>query len=405
MRPDFTSSHSERELMRIGQRSALLPMFLGALLAGVTTRGSSQQPFQKAWEENFEQGSLPSDFQWLHNAGPNNVQISNLDSPDAPADLRGRDPFGHCGRRALRFDTQPGSSRLTAAMARPFRRHLQREQDRVVFQADVFLPERMPGSVSLIGIAPPDSTGKHPWKLFRFGWMEGKVFFSFANGDPSPFIYVEDTVMFESLERGAWHRLQMEFTGTDTIRLSVDGVFPAFSPIHQPLLNELEPGLLVVSDPHQAGTVYADNLGVIWKQGGTEIPPSPWQPDLARRVAARPQPGAAIDWAATPDEARRRSMADDRPLVLMFYRTNAGALDTLEKIIRFDPSCKNVLTGFVPCRIDLASEPGKSLGQHLNIFRVPCIVMFTPQGRELDRIIYERETSWPEVVKRMLAIR
>lgn len=141
---------------------ALLPAILGAVGLGGVARGESGGSFQTAWEESFERGTPAPELQMIHEAGPHNVRVVDLKSPAAPPVLLDRDPGNSCGRYALRFETPPGSSRLTVAMARPFKRHLQGPDDRVVFQADIFLPEKLSGrrwlsvngtgTISLVGI-------------------------------------------------------------------------------------------------------------------------------------------------------------------------------------------------------------------------------------------------------------
>ena len=212
-----------------------------------------------------------------------------------------------------------------------------------------------------------------------------------------PVIYVEDGALGKALKRPGWHRLQLCLSGNEEIHFAIDGVQAAFSSLRDKTLRTVYPGVIVSSATAEPRTIYVDNLSVMMTAfPNAPLPISPWTPPSAAALAGAA--GASqIPWLYSPDEAWKKCQTDKRPILVLFYSPQAIWLQSLEKIMCFDPAAQKLLMNYSLLKVDVKQPAGAQVAARFMVFKTPCFVIIGPDGKELDRTVLQNDTPWPQV--------
>jgi hypothetical protein len=404
-----------------------------------------------AWE-NLDNGVFPDSLKLKYEADKSNVSVFDYQSPGAPGGILNGVARTECGRYGLRFQTSAETRFLGVLNGLTLDRKLLGTKGKALYQADFYLPEdtaTVP-TVAVVAAVPVPEETKDIWQIYRFGFYQGgRVFFSYANKTPKPIIYLQETADALSLQRPGWHRFQIIFEGQDKIICAVDGKAAGFSPITEGSLSQLQAGIMVTSTPENpAGICYADNLSIQWTAEDVPLPDSPWYtplpvepagaggqtgaaPSLSVRVSVRspsspsPTPGQSLlspektpastvgparpgglavsppTWLTLPDEAWQRSLAEQRPILCLFYVPRLETYRQIDQKFRTDLAAQNLLKRYIPLLIDANQLTGGMLAQKFNVFRVPCFIVIGPDKKERARIVVGKTLDWAAITSEL----
>jgi len=272
-------------------------------------------------------------------------------------------------------------------------------------QADFYVPP--PGqprpNMALIAVGS-DPNAKSTYRFYRFGVLDERLYFSFTNGGP-PELYVQEPIARMNLEPG-WHRFQIIFNGQQEIYCAVDGEFTGFSPINEPTLTRISPGIMVTKTD-TGGTAIADNLSIQWTpEANTPLPKSPWKTGI---VTARPgvggnnprlfEPDSPVGWYANTTQAWAAAQGAGKPLLVMFHVPEIVPYRYLVDLSPDDERTKQWFSQFVPLRIDINQLQGGRAAETFEVFRVPTLMVLGSDGRERSRVVVRpNQTSWNDIL-------
>ena len=127
---------------------------------------------------------------------------------------------------------------------------------------------------------------------------------------------------------------------------------------------------------------------------------SPIQPQP--NVAGGTPPGAGqIHWHVSPDSAWEQCAAERRPILTLFYTKGARTYPALEQILKTDASAQQLVTSFIPLRVDVNQLMGGSLAQKFGVYRVPAFVVIGATGAVKGHVVFDENTPWPSVASQL----
>lgn len=355
---------------------------------------------------NFENGLFPPQYAAI---GPNfqgTVRVAPLDAMAArgglPAAFRAADSARETGSCALMIRSDPKSVLSGIGTGVTLFRDRLGDTGRALFQADFFVPgtEGKLTNVAVLAMIPPPAPGAEPPAFYRWGIAKDRsMYFSHVKaGSLQPVIKLDDKALFAKLPRPGWHRLAIVFEGRTRIRCYVDGFEPAFSPIEDGELRNLQIGIMNAEAKDVCDT-YVDNLSIQWTGEDVPLPDSPYAASWGGGAPAAP---ALVAWSSA-DEGRARSLREGKPMLVCFQAPRAKATEELERILATNPSARSFLGQHVAVKVDVNQLGGGTVAQSQNIVRVPTLVVYRPDGTEAARATFKANDSW-ETIAPMLGM-
>lgn len=390
---------------------------LGSL--GVCSTAFAQYKLQ-AWY-NFEDGSIPSQLVPGHYAGPDSLRLGIWRTlTDVPALTQGV-AATEVGAAGLVFSPGSGKPQVSLIANTSMDRSRLQPGWKAVYQADFFLDE--PGKPSpttaLLAITPKEGL-KFGYSFYRFGVLEGgeQIFFSFANQTPEPVLYNSQPLSSYNLQRPGWHRFQIIFEGPDQIAFAIDTIPTSFSPIIEPTLTMMHPGLMVTTQKPEAKT-YVDNLSIQWTmEAGAPLPDSPWSSALATDVAAAPN-GAATSSSAAPiydadtmlnwfddhNAAVQAALVQGKPMLALFYAPKIAPYTYLKGITPAGASTEDLFNKFVLLKVDANQLAGGKTAGDFRVLRLPTFVVIGANSQEKGRVeVMNNQTTWESISSQLTTL-
>lgn len=415
----------------IGRRRLLLA---GLFVMMVATLPAQYRIF--SWD-SFETGQFPPTLMYLHEASPQTVTIFDYAMPGVPPVFSQARPRRECGRYGLKMLTPSitGRDSVVSVLSHlRMDRGLLGASGRALFQADFYLPEGEGYFPNAAVLAHADSHPQQKWfEMYRFGIRLNKfLYFSFSDKSAGGKILKQDSIESFNLERPGWHRLQIIFEGQNRIICAVNGKPTSFSPIEEPSLTLLQPGIMIASPQEREAYCIIDNLSIQWTPEDVPIPDSPWLEPAAAGAA----PGEAIPWVHQPaapapdstagtgpppdsaapaaqstpipkpaqpvwltstDEAWEASQKQQRPILVVFYAPRAKYWSVFEDLLKTQPAVGELLSRFVLLRVDLNTLHGGAIAHRFQVFRVPCFQVLGTDGQTRMQMIMSADTPWEAI--------
>lgn len=376
------------------------------------------QYYVESWE-NFESGYFPETLERTHKSTPENTRVVEYASLNNPELLRQPAPR-ECGRHGLLFHTE-GQDRFLGVTSRiALLRNRLGEKGRALYQADFFLSaEKITNStvsvLAIIGAGKTRSTTQETWTFYRLGILQNeKIFFSYSNQKPQPFVYLHEPLETLLTQPTGWHRLQIIFEGQKTILGCMDGKTTRFSPVVEGTIENLQAGIMVTSPADAPFTCIVDNLSIQWTPEDVPLPDSPWLHDSAAvpansdagailasaPVSASPAPnnrfGEAViaEWQTEPDEAWAQAYARQRPILLLFYAPkNLSSQLLFNQTLQTDELARGILRDFVCLKVDVNQLRGGMIAKKFGVFRVPTFLVLGPDGHPRAQMMYDKSIN------------
>lgn len=419
-------------------------------LLWICTAGAWAQYRIFSWE-NFEQGVFPPTLTRLHNASPENSIPYQYANPQTPKEALLPASRQECAQYGLKLINQglPDKDDIVTVVSNTVMdRRLLGTSGRALFQADFFMAAAEEYFPNLAVLAYADSDPKLGWhRMYRFGIRQNKyLYFSYSDRDMGGKIIKQDQIAKFNLNRPGWHRFQIIFEGQESITCAVDGRPTSFSPLKEPTLTQLVPGVMSATIATKSGVTLVDNLSIQWTTDDVPIPDSPWReggssgsdagafpaqsnakpgsaasasvaragtmsgastaPNAPGRTASPGQmapgvPAAAasgLAWMTSPEEAWSRAMSEKRMILAVFYAPKAKYWQQFEQLAQSDPSMQQWLSKFLLIKIDMNTLRGGDIAQSYHIFRVPYFLAIGPDGKARGQgAVFGRESPWPQV--------
>ena len=383
------------------RRSPVAMVACALLLTGLLRVWCAAQYDVYSWD-SFEGGTVPP-----------NLKINHLKTPGALLPVRFntgaellpgiRTPLSleHCGNVVLKMTTPPmGSDGQSVILSLISDTAMHREKlgdkGKALVQADFYLVKN-PANPTMAVLA---FAGGVPTQMYRFGVMRGnKAFFSYTASSGKVEIFKMVDLDPKKVEIPGWHRFQIIFEGQNKILCAIDGEPTSFSPITQPTLTSLRPGLMMTSASKQSLVSYADNLSIQWTRDEVPIPRSPWKGDDPTAKASAP----GLIWLRSPEQAWMKATTEKRPILVLFFAPTVRSWSKLETLLSTDKATRDVLEKFVLLKMDTNQLLGGSNAQKFNVLRVPCFLIVGPDGKERAKVMFNEKAPWENALKEITA--
>jgi hypothetical protein len=367
--------------------------------------------YQVSTWSNFEDGTFPENLEMAHDAASDNVSVFNYKDPSAPKGIIDGIAQTECGAYGLKFKIDEGKKYLKVINQFSLDRKNLGTSGKALFQADFFIPEDLstvPASMAVLAVKQTETGESAAFRFYRLGILKGeRIFFSFTNNTGEPSIYKQQKFSTLNMKKGGWHRIQIIFQGKDKIICAFDGQPTSFSPIIEPTLGVVRPGLMVAGVVEESPLhCIVDNLSIQWSAEDVPLPESPWitgQSDgYAANNAISAEPGA-FHWFASPEDAWKESQLSKRPILILFYTPKAKAWKLLEDIFQKNASAKALLKRFTLLKMNLNQLQGGTVAQQFQVFRVPCFLVMGLDGKVKFKEIFMKNSSWEQFSKKLEA--
>ena len=271
------------------------------------------------------------------------------------------------------------------------------DKGKALVQADFYLVNN-PSNPTLAVLA---YGGDRPTLMYRFGVKKGnKAFFSFA-APPKGDVTLTKEVDLDPAKVAipGWHRFQIIFEGQSKIVCAIDGEPTSFSPIMEPTLTSLRPGLMMASLSSEPLVSYVDNLSIQWTRDEVPIPRSPWKGDDPTAKASAP----GLIWLRSPEQAWMKATTEKRPILVLFFAPTVRSWSKLETLLSTDKATRDVLEKFVLLKMDTNQLLGGSNAQKFNVLRVPCFLIVGSDGKERAKVMFNEKAPWENALKEITA--
>jgi len=114
--------------------------------------------------------------------------------------------------------------------------------------------------------------------------------------------------------------------------------------------------------------------------------PTPVESAPAVSPVQPPTPTAsAVAWHESLSLARSESLARNRPLAVYAFNHRSRLSRTITDTVLADPGVVAALNELIPVQVDLQQHPQQT--GELSIYRVPTLILYSPQGQEIDRLV------------------
>jgi hypothetical protein len=396
-----------------------------------------------SWD-SFETGQFPPTLMYLHEASPQTVTLFDYALPGIPPVFSQERSRRECGRFGLKMLTPSitGRDSVVSVLSHlRMDRGLLGDSGRALFQADFYLPEGEGYFPNSAVLAHAVSDPAQKWfEMYRFGIRLNKfLYFSFSDKSAGGKIIKQDSIESFNLQRPGWHRLQIIFEGQSRIICAVNGKATSFSPIEEPSLTLLQPGIMIASPPEREAFCIIDNLSIQWTPEDVPIPDSPWleantpipasdsalpwvhQPaattlDPAPDVRQTPTPAASagqstpapkppeLVWLTSTDEAWAFSQTHQRPILVVFYAPRAKYWGIFQELLKTQPAVAELLSRFVLLKVDLNTLHGGAIAHRFQVFRVPCFQVLGNDGQTRMQMVMSSDTPWEAIAASLQTI-
>lgn len=393
----------------MGHRFPFLVNTTAAFLL-LSTSGLAQPEQQKEW--SFEDGKFPADLLRSGTSSDAFVQVVDVAGiPELQSSARpGTAKVGQYVL-ALRASTS-GPAMFGALVEQPLEREQLGKDSTAIFEADFFVPGtgELP-NVALLAAEPVGADAEGAVSVsssfYRFGLRSNSaVYFShLVLGEDKPVVYVQDENVLTSQAKSGWHRFTLAFVGTKQIRFFVNGQECSFSPMEKPELSMVRLGVLL-AETRKTYDCYVDNLSMRVTTDG-QLPvishsgsdPSPRIPDSVGSNGNSPSL-APPEWLE-PVEAWQEAQRLQRPLLLYFHDPQSAIAARLEKTMQSDEKAKQFLARHSLAKVDLARIEGKELARKYGVYRIPTLLIISPDAQSSSRATFKQGDTWDELVSRL----
>jgi len=381
-------------------------------IAWIACASAANAQFRIFYWDSFEEngGKLPQTLVHTNDGGPDTTMVFDLASPAAPPGILGGIAATECDRFGLRF--VPKYVDKLGVTGLVHQKYLERQRlgasGCALVQADIYLPPRGTPMANVAVVAQQiDPAHPELYYFYRFGLLGGgsdTVYFSFLNGSDKPVTYLHAKLDDNAVKRPGWHRFQMIFYGQDKIYCALDTKFTPFSPIVDPTLKRLAPGVLVAASEKSFthGPVYCDNLSIQWTPVATpDLPESPWiqTASTSRSGAKLIEADSVVGWQTSTKAAWDQSQKTGKPILVLFYIPNLPAYKHLSTACPNDEAAKAFFARFVPLRIDVNQLGGGQMAERFGVLRVPMFMAIRPDGQPGTKVLVENgKTQWADIV-------
>jgi hypothetical protein len=381
---------------------------LAIILLGLAVAPASAQYRVHDWM-NFDDGRLPQRLDFGHFADEATVTVLNMNAAGVPAVLRAGAARREIGPGAVRFAPTSDRIHLSAVSSTAMERNRLGADGRALYQADFYLPpegQPMPETIALLAVA--DGGTGSSYRMYRFGIQRpSRLFFAYADGiNPEPVIFQFQDFNDLGLARPGWHRFQIIFFGQETIYCAVDGRMTRFSPLTEPSLTRMRPGLMVTRGERPDSEIVAavaDNLSIQWTPLASPLPDSPWTTPVPGIVGSSPtrnlmEEGSRLPWTSNPTEAATTARQANKPILAMFYAPRIAPYTYLQSIVPQDEGGMEAFNKFVLLRVDTNQLSGGTLAERFDVFRVPTFIKLDAGGHDQGRLtVINGQTKWDDV--------
>jgi len=353
---------------------------------------------------NHENGAFAQDCQKV---GKNPERIQIVSSQSIPEVFTNENERNAIGTYCLGFTSKFHAKNTDKPIASDYvngislggtlyRSRIQRE-GRALFEADFYIPAD-PGkipSLAILAMDPVLDASNSPKSFYRFGLtLNKRIYFSYITPENTlnpPFF--SDIEMPKILRRPGWHRFSILFEGQETIRLFVDGIEPSFSPVKDKSLQSLQLGILL-ADPENDYTAYADNMTIYWSEKALPIPESPFSfTEVAQTPQSQDVQVEGFAWKSL-QEGRDLFSQNPRPMVILFHSPGNPNSEKLIEIIKSTSQAQTYLSRFIPVLADVASPDVFSYAEKLKIFKTPTLLLMNYQGEPTRRVLFSPFDNW-----------
>jgi hypothetical protein len=346
--------------------------------------------------DNLENSQYPPKYSPIGTSFDEKVKVVGLSQVNGlPPGFRSVEAARETGQFGLAITSDPKNVLTGLATGTVLQREKLGAQGKALYQADFYFPAETEKQTNfaVLAMLPMKPGQSQPQQFYRFGVSKLKaLYFSFVEGASKPQTEVKtDKELFKKVPKASWHRLSIVFEGRSRIRCFVDGREASFSPIEEGTLKELQVGILNAENKDVL-TTYVDNMSIQWTPEDVPLPDSPYAASWGDAPSA-PQPANAMTWL-TPEEGKAKATASGRPMFVYMHAPRVAATQTLNQILDSDPKAREFLKGYVPVKIDVNQLQGGTIARHLNVSRIPTVILMQPNGAELGRTIYVPGKTW-----------
>lgn len=359
---------------------------------------------------NFEEGRIPDKAVTIGNNPTSTHEIVNLpaEAISTPGIYDSNSAY-ELGNYALKIKVRPPQTSVMNGIivGPPLSRETLGPDGIAILQADVFLPNaRELPNVAILAVEPPSdkvlNAGTQPsisTEFYRFGFSSNEVpYFSYSRPEKDrPVLFLQDRDLLPYVPRGGWRRLTFVISA-DHISGYIDGRGTVFSPHPQRDLSTVMAGVLV-AESKLSYDVYVDNISVQIARSGGRLAESPFDTGWtipAGEAALKggvPYTGAVRDkrWM-NPLTAWQKAQQSGQPLLLFFCSPGTWRSDEVEKLFG-KPESSHYLSSYVPARVDVNQVRGGKIAQDYQVYKVPSILVISPDGSKYRRVTPEPSQS------------
>lgn len=399
-------------------------IIISALFLSIIISQSAHAQYKLYWWTNFEDQKLPNGYVPYGQNFKDFIRISELNTAARIIPhIRDEQFIKETGQYSLCLISNPKVIKEAVEYAVGLGvgvildREKLGESGKALYQADFFMPappEALP-NLAVLATEPTPPGSLWPSAMYRFGITkntQGKSLVYFSRVDTSAAgakVFKQDPDLVNKLPRPGWHRFAIIFEGQSKIRCYIDGHEPSFSPFNEPDLKKLHVGIML-ADKGYTYTCYVDNLSIQWTAEDVPLPDSPYASSWNAQ-AATPSTGSPmffqdymkdnklkvdlgnLAWVE-PEEVWGKAAQTNKPALVYFYAPKVANTLNLNQIIETNSAAKSELSKYILTKIDVNQLQGNVYAEKYGIFKVPTIIMFSPQGAELKRALFLKTDTW-----------
>ena len=295
------------------------------------------------------------------------------------------------------------------------------DKGRALFQGDFFIPHdgTIP-TLSIVAMMPPDAEKAGAPVQYIPGLTKGFYRFSIFRKNlamgltmqkpdaPAPVFLGTDNDLLKLAPRAGWHRFSIAFEGKDNIRCFIDGREANFSPAKEGTLRKLIVGVILVETPQNpAYDCFVDNLSVQVSKDVLEMPESPYSagwtfpsgPATRRGESLAAVPVSVVSdglWLE-PEAAWQKAQQNNIPFFLFFEAPGVPGCLAVESLFEKDAAARTFLQNHACTRIDMNQLRGGTIAQSYRIFKVPTLMVISPDAGHSSNVIYHQGDTWGQL--------
>jgi hypothetical protein len=399
---------------------------ISALLIPILVLGAEPALAQyevRQWA-NFEDNKLPADAITIGKNPQETLKVVDLTKlPGMAPGFHSGAAAKETGNAALEIQSMPtapqGAYSNGLAMSKELDRDTLGASGRALLQADFYLPEAgkpLP-SLAVLAMDIPEAAHLQTKNIpsmskgfYRFGVThQNTLYFSCVRpNEATAAVYQQDPEFLKQIPTGTWHRFALAFQGPDEIHCYVDGREPKFSPLKETSIKKMLVGLMLAENKLDY-KAYCDNLSIQVSKEAPGIPDSPYtegwtvQAAASGKIAtdvtapAQAQIEQLTSWVE-PLQAWQTAQRTNKPMLLYFYAPGVSAAARMDKLFATDPDAKAFLAKHACARIDVNQLQGGDLARKYEVFKVPTLLVFSPDGKKAKKSTPTSNADFKSVV-------